>query len=260
MGEISLCYVGSTKYQAGKALRHHVHKESRKQLVCCVSGEGSLLLETRGRQEWHALSSGRFLISDDEMLKAVRADQDWHFYWFDFISSANLYLPEGKVLATPDHLNLDEAVDAILEKFVAEQLWTRRHATALFCSLLTGLIAESEALPREDDPALIIQKVLNHLESHLDQLIPVEDMAELAGMSVSVFRAQFVEVMGALPKTVYDRIRMDAAQNLLGQGISVTETANRLGYKDAFHFSRAFRRVRGASPREIQKRLKSLSE
>ncbi len=229
-------------------------------MIYSVSGLGGVKLDAVDREEWLSLSAGQFLIIDDDKLKAIRADQQWQLYWFDFALTSPLYLPEGEALTPPDGVLSRPAFDAIAEALGSDCLWTRRHSTALFCSLLTGLVAGSKVLPSEEDPAVLIQRVLDHLKGHLDQLISVDEMAEIAGMSVNVFRKKFAEVMGALPKTVYDRVRMDAAQSLLAQGLTVSETAHRLGYKDAFHFSRAFRRVRGIPPREIQKRLKPSSE
>ena len=49
---------------------------------------------------------------------------------------------------------------------------------------------------------------------------------------------------------VRDQVRFDAAKRLLQDpGNSVTDVALRLGYSDVTHFSRAFRRIAGVTPR-----------
>jgi AraC-like DNA-binding protein len=54
--------------------------------------------------------------------------------------------------------------------------------------------------------------------------------------------------------------RLDAAQRLLSDPRNkVIEVADRLGYRDAANFTRAFRRWTGASPREFRRVAQGLA-
>ena len=48
------------------------------------------------------------------------------------------------------------------------------------------------------------------------------------------------------------RLKMNDAAELLDNGLLVKEVAERLGFADAFQFSRAFKRVQGVSPTRFQ--------
>lgn len=47
---------------------------------------------------------------------------------------------------------------------------------------------------------------------------------------------------------------MNDAAELLDEGLLVKEVAERLGFADAFQFSRAFKRVHGVPPGRLQQR------
>jgi AraC-like DNA-binding protein len=48
---------------------------------------------------------------------------------------------------------------------------------------------------------------------------------------------------------VLDQVRFETAKRMLQDGgMSITDISQRLGYSDATHFSRAFRRVVGVAP------------
>jgi AraC-like DNA-binding protein len=58
------------------------------------------------------------------------------------------------------------------------------------------------------------------------------------------------------PEVLAARLRMDDGLALMGAGLSVKETAARLGYTAQSHFCRHFREVYGVPPTEYKRRLK----
>lgn len=82
----------------------------------------------------------------------------------------------------------------------------------------------------------------------------VESLAGLAGQSRSVFAERFSNVLGEGAAHYLARLRMQHARELLEQGgMSVAETASRLGYESEASFSRAFKRVTGVSPGGVRR-------
>jgi len=78
----------------------------------------------------------------------------------------------------------------------------------------------------------------------------VEAMAERVGLGQTAFRRIFREVTGATPRDYLERQRMERAARLLLNGSEpVKAVADLVGYDDPYHFSRAFRRHYGTSPR-----------
>ena len=74
-------------------------------------------------------------------------------------------------------------------------------------------------------------------------------------MSRSAFAARFTELVGEPVMRYVARWRMHVAVAALKEeGATVGELADRLGYRSEAAFSRAFKRVIGASPGEVRRR------
>jgi AraC-like DNA-binding protein len=83
----------------------------------------------------------------------------------------------------------------------------------------------------------------------------VESLAEAAGMSRSAFAAHFKELLGQTPLEYVTEWRMQKAMPLLQQpDKKLIDVARSVGYESDAAFSKAFKRVVGASPGEYRKR------
>ena len=83
----------------------------------------------------------------------------------------------------------------------------------------------------------------------------VESLAEAAGMSRSAFAARFKELLGQTPLEYVTEWRMQKAMQLLQQrDKKLIDVARSVGYESDAAFSKAFKRVVGASPGEYLKR------
>lgn len=82
-------------------------------------------------------------------------------------------------------------------------------------------------------------------------------LARTAGMSVSSFCERFKKAFGRTPIQSLIEHRLDHAAHLLDDvTLGVAEIAQRAGYADAFHFSKAFKKRFGKSPRELRRERK----
>jgi AraC-like DNA-binding protein len=87
----------------------------------------------------------------------------------------------------------------------------------------------------------------------------VEELARHMGASRSGFAQRFVDVVGETPARYVARMRMHQARQWLREGQRVAVVAERLGYESEASFSRAFKRVIGASPSHFRERGKNFS-
>ncbi|MEN8801245.1 MAG: helix-turn-helix transcriptional regulator, partial [Thiogranum sp.] len=73
--------------------------------------------------------------------------------------------------------------------------------------------------------------------------------AELCNTSKRSLQRRLTE-SGTRYSEILEQARFDAASELLkGTELKVTDVAHQLGYSDSAHFSRAFKRIAGVSPR-----------
>ncbi|WP_313760409.1 AraC family transcriptional regulator [Rhizobium sp.] len=84
----------------------------------------------------------------------------------------------------------------------------------------------------------------------------VNELARHMGASRSGFAQRFVSVVGETPARYVARMRMHQAHEWLREGQRVATVAERLGYDSEASFSRAFKRVIGASPSHFREKRK----
>lgn len=82
----------------------------------------------------------------------------------------------------------------------------------------------------------------------------LESLADVAGMSRSVFASSFRETVGSTPGAYLQRWRIGLAQKALLGGRSIKLIAQEVGYGSEAALSRAFKAHAGNSPREWRKR------
>jgi AraC-like DNA-binding protein len=85
--------------------------------------------------------------------------------------------------------------------------------------------------------------------SRLQEPCRVAEMAAAFSLSTTAFTRRCRALLGRPPAKVFADLRLARAHALLlGSGMSVSEIADYLGYRNPFHFSRAFRRRYGVPP------------
>jgi len=94
-----------------------------------------------------------------------------------------------------------------------------------------------------------ISKAIGHLRKHFDEQLKMEEIARELGMSVSGFHHHFKSVTSMSPLQFQKHLRLQEARRLmLGEDLDAASAAFRVGYQDASHFSREYKRHFGAPP------------
>lgn len=104
----------------------------------------------------------------------------------------------------------------------------------------------------------LVVKAIEKLRDEYDQPLRIDDLARASGMSVSGFHHHFKAVTGMSPLQYQKRQRLQEARRLmLGEHLDAATTAFRVGYEDAAHFNREYKRLFGAPPMRDVERLRA---
>lgn len=136
---------------------------------------------------------------------------------------------------------LGEAVDALEEQVLAGE-----DEPALRGALVPWLVARRRPDPDGDLARAIVERMRASPE-----LVRVEDAAAVAGLDVRSLQRLFRARVGAPPKFVLQRFRLQEAAARIEQGAApdLARLAQELGYTDHAHLSRDFKAAVGLSPR-----------
>ena len=104
----------------------------------------------------------------------------------------------------------------------------------------------------------LVVKAIEQLRAEYDRPLRIDDLARASGMSVSGFHHHFKAVTGMSPLQYQKRHRLQEARRLmLGEHLDAATTAFRVGYEDAAHFNREYKRLFGAPPMRDVERLRA---
>jgi AraC-like DNA-binding protein len=102
-----------------------------------------------------------------------------------------------------------------------------------------------------------IAKAIERLRRDFDQPFRIDDIARELGMSVSGFHHHFKAVTAMSPLQFQKQIRLQEARRLmLGESLDAASVAYRVGYDDASHFNREYKRLFGLPPMRDVERLR----
>ncbi|MEK3707022.1 helix-turn-helix domain-containing protein [Paenibacillus sp. FSL R7-0198] len=138
------------------------------------------------------------------------------------------------------------------EKIVAK--WRRGeglerfHAHALLQGMIYELIMEYERGQggAESD---MVDVVVSYISSHYRQNLELKELAALAGCSVRQLQRRFKQEKQLGPMEYVIQLRMENASRMLHHtDASIGEIADKMGYRDMYYFSRAFKKYYGVPP------------
>jgi AraC family transcriptional regulator len=100
-----------------------------------------------------------------------------------------------------------------------------------------------------------LQPVLRKIETELERPLRVADMAQAVGLSLFHFSREFRRVTGISPYAYIRRRRIARAALLLaGSKLPIVDIAHVVGFKTHAHFSGAFLKTVGMTPRTYRLR------
>ena len=102
-----------------------------------------------------------------------------------------------------------------------------------------------------------IARAIDRLRKDFNQPLRIETIARELGMSVSGFHHHFKAVTAMSPLQFQKQLRLQEARRLmLGEDLDAASAAYQVGYDDASHFNREYKRLFGTPPMRDVERLR----
>ncbi|MGR6542619.1 helix-turn-helix domain-containing protein [Paenibacillus tundrae] len=144
----------------------------------------------------------------------------------------------------------------VAEKIVAK--WSRSeglerfHANALMQGMIYELIMEYES-SQGGAKSDMVDAVATYISGHYRQNLELKELAALAGCSVRQLQRRFKQEKELGPMEYVIQLRMESASRMLRHtDAPIGEIADRMGYRDMYYFSRAFKKYFGVPPQRYR--------
>ncbi|WP_413381733.1 AraC family transcriptional regulator [Alkalihalobacillus sp. 1P02AB] len=118
-----------------------------------------------------------------------------------------------------------------------------------FLEMLYICLENGNKAANEDE----IENVKQYIETSVEKVIRLEELAQMFGMTSSYLSEKFKERTGKSITDFTTEVKMTKAKAFLQtEKATIKEIANRLGFADEFYFSRKFKKVVGVSPSQFR--------
>lgn len=233
-------------------------------LILCVGGEG--WCEVNGRSTQVLANEAILIPQGMPHTYGASAAAPWSIHWAHFRGSegdfyashvpgyTNKLLVERSCRDRVEHL-FAQCYDLLIEGFVLSRLV---HGAQILHHILGELFYNNPAfLPAQrTNQFRSIEPTLDYLRQHIDQRLPLADMAEHAGLSIPHFSRLFRQQTGYSPTDYFIHLKIQRALSLLLlSSKTVREIAMMVGYTDPYYFSRLFKKTVGVSPTAVRQEV-----
>ena len=167
---------------------------------------------------------------------------------------ANIENPSPLVYSLEDYL----ASDFIYESFT--QLWRfgslsdKYKCLSAFYDFLAYIQRVDHLSNISKNKYYIIEPAIDYLKEHLfDCHLKIDNLHRLCCISDTYFRKIFLSRYNTTPQEYVISKRLSHAMSIIESGdfMSISEVAEQVGYKDPLYFSKAFKKLYGFAPSEI---------
>lgn len=190
-----------------------------------------------------------------DLSKEVIGDENWEFILLHYRvldeekQKDSLLNMHYTIRIFPDQnieiMRIVESIISFQKEFGTKHMLTTK---ILLYELISKIFTFSEAR-QSLEPKDRIEEVLGYIHEHLGENLSVAEIAANFQWSAKQFHYSFQKKIGVPPKKyIMDTQIKRAKELLLESELTIVEIASRVGYEDALHFSRIFKRSTGISP------------
>ena len=228
-----------------------------------ISGAGTLMsTDSKGMTNTYHIKSGEGFLIHPKQVNTYSADKDhpWEYTWLEFDGLRVKEALELAGLTMDNPVYHSNARDLSLE-LKNEMLYIANHSDQSPFHLIGHLYLLLDYLTRSSSSSRMLRggklldfyfrEATSFIEQNFQNDISVEDIAAFCNLNRSYFGKIFRDAVGKSPQEFLISYRMTKAAELLKlTELTIKDIGNAVGYPSQLHFSRAFKKTYGISPRE----------
>lgn len=251
------------------------HNHDYLEMAFILSGSGKYLIEDK----MYEVKEGDLLILNPGVKHQSFVDEDTETPTTEFfVGFTDIQIPDypGNYLPVPGGGHIIHTKGEFRQKFFrlctsmeAENMVCREGRYFMMKSYLMQMILlvireQCEAVASAGGCSFesvnrkyVVEKIVTYFEDHYSEKISLDQIAENMYLSPFYISKIFKSETGDTPIRYLINVRLEKAKELLEEGdnSSIQEIASMVGYDDAYHFSKLFKKHYGISPSQARKKI-----
>lgn len=204
---------------------------------------------------------GAFLLAASGILDGRRATTHWRYaarmqarYPSVSVDGDRIYINDGRVWTSAGMTSgIDMALALITEDLGKEVARSVARMMVVYYQRPGGQYQHSSLLELDTDSDRL-RDVLTYAREHLTEPLSVEQLAEVAHLSVRQFSRRFSAKFAMTPAKAVERLRVEVARPLVEDGFETLDIiASRVGFEDPERMRAGFVRILGQTPRALRR-------
>lgn len=247
-----LC-IGHFLYEKGYSLS----RESYDSFLLLYIEKGQLTLHYK--ETVHTAHAGDFILLNCYQPHSYSTLEGCEAMWchFDGISATahckNIETSLGPVFCLADSYPILHKLHTLYQSFSQGKLLQEALMSKYLYDILTQLHLSSPAKSPASDKRVMSTDVISYIQEHFSQDITVEELADIAGLSLYHFIRSFKQETGFTPHDYLIDTRINTAKYLLkNTSLSVKDICFHCGFSSESVFCNAFKRELGITPTQYR--------
>ncbi len=206
------------------------------------------------------VGTGCCFMAEAGLLDNRPATTHWHFFdqfqkWYPLVELKRQYFitQSGNLYCTGSVNSLAELTAYFIQRYFSPEIsnYVERH---FFHEIRRAYDSEKslhDSLLVHPDEDIIQMQIW--LRDNFDKTIRFKDLSTQFGMSERTFTRRFKNATGITPLEYLQKIRMDAAKDLLqSSNLLIEDISYRVGYHDNGHFTKLFKKHHNTTPSQYR--------
>ncbi|WP_236978814.1 AraC family transcriptional regulator [Membranihabitans maritimus] len=259
-----------TYHQAGNILEKHQHNDM---LEICYLEKGKQVYEIESTQ--YLLRGGDLLITRPGLIHGTSnyPESVGSLYWMILKMPASdkplLGLNSefssclcSQLLDAPNvHFSGNQRIKRLFQKTENQ---CRDHATPsrnikILNNILSIIIEVIELSHVKNTKHLPgdIHRVTQYIQDNIDELLTIDELSEITGLSQSRFKHKFRQYVGRSPIDYINSMKIEKAKAMVPDAPSIQSIGYQLNFSSPAYFSHVFKKYTRMTPKEYKKKVKN---
>ena len=231
-----------------------------------ISGKGKIIIE----DESYVLEEGiAFFFRKDVPHRYYSVEEPWYIQWITFDGTMLEGLFDFMGIQTKEIITLikNQEMNDMLKKMVYLLQDTQNNEDAMLkaSSLLYKFLIHMNEMVKQENKnpkqRLInrLKPIINRMNANINQVVTLEEMAEIIGINKYYFCKMFKEAYGMTPVCYFNHIKIQKAKEYIinDHNMRIKDIAQAVGFNDTSYFCVTFKKIEGCTPLEFKTKYRN---